>query len=130
MGKCIDLIGQTFNRLTVAKRVENDKFGNAQWLCRCNCESKNEIIVATGSLNSGNTQSCGCLQREKVMITGNNNKKYNTYDLTGEYGIGYTSKGEEFYFDLEDYDKIKNYCWCKDRYGYIFNSYKCSKKIH
>lgn len=43
----------------------------------------------------------------------------NTYDLSGEYGIGYTSKGEEFYFDLEDYDKIKDYCWCysgKDKY--------------
>ena len=40
------------------------------------------------------------------------NKRYNTYDLTGEYGIGYTSKGEEFYFDLEDYERIKEYCWC------------------
>ena len=40
------------------------------------------------------------------------NKKFNTYDLSGEYGIGYTLKGEEFYFDLEDYDKIKDYCWC------------------
>ena len=42
-------------------------------------------------------------------------KKYNTYDLTGEYGIGYTSKGEEFYFDLEDYDKVKDYCWNKHK---------------
>ena len=39
------------------------------------------------------------------------NKKYNIYDLSGEYGIGYTRKGEKFYFDLEDYDKIKDYCW-------------------
>lgn len=36
----------------------------------------------------------------------------NIYDLTKEYGIGYTSNTkEEFYFDLEDYDKIKGYCW-------------------
>ena len=27
---------------------------------------------------------------------GGKNKKYNTYDLSGEYGIGYTSKGEKF----------------------------------
>lgn len=40
--------------------------------------------------------------------------KLNEYDLTGEYGIGYTSKGYEFYFDLEDYDKIKDYTWCRD----------------
>lgn len=46
-------------------------------------------------------------------------KQYNTYDLSGEYGIGYTLSGDEFYFDLEDYDKIKNYCWFKDPDGYL-----------
>jgi hypothetical protein len=55
------------------------------------------------------------------MQNGKNSKKYNQYDLTGEYGIGYTSKGEEFYFDLEDYDKIKNYCWYIDKDGYVIN---------
>jgi hypothetical protein len=40
------------------------------------------------------------------------NKKYNEYDLSGEYGIGYCSNTHtEFYFDLEDYEKIKDYCW-------------------
>ena len=34
-------------------------------------------------------------------------KKYNTYDLSGEYGIGYSNSGKEFYFDLDDYDLIK-----------------------
>ena len=46
-------------------------------------------------------------------------KQYNNYDLSGEHGIGYLFNGEEFYFDLEDYDKIKNYCWYKDSGGYI-----------
>lgn len=41
-------------------------------------------------------------------------RKYNRYDLSGEYGIGWTNKDEEFYFDLEDYDKIKDYCWYFD----------------
>ena len=54
-------------------------------------------------------------------------KKYNIYDLTGEYGIGYTSKGEEFYFDLEDYDKIKDYCWYIDN-GYVVNG--CNIRLH
>ena len=50
------------------------------------------------------------------------NKKYNKYDLKSfEYGIGYTLKGEEFYFDLEDYDKIKDYCW------HINKKYACTK---
>lgn len=38
--------------------------------------------------------------------------KGNEYDLTGEYGIGYCSPhGEPFFFDLEDYDKVKKYTW-------------------
>ena len=36
----------------------------------------------------------------------------NKYNLTGDIGIGYTyNTNQEFYFDLEDYDKIKEYCW-------------------
>ena len=39
-------------------------------------------------------------------------RKYNKYDLSGEFGIGWTSNtNKEFYFDLEDYSKIKDYCW-------------------
>ncbi len=47
-------------------------------------------------------------------------RKYNTYDLSGEYGIGYTSKGEEFYFDLEDYNKLKDYYWRINNNNYVF----------
>ena len=38
--------------------------------------------------------------------------KTNQYDLSGEFGIGWTSNTDrEFYFDLEDFDLIKDYCW-------------------
>ena len=41
-----------------------------------------------------------------------NRRKYCEYDLSGEYGVGYTNNnGNKFYFDIEDYDKIKNYSW-------------------
>ena len=46
-------------------------------------------------------------------------KYINKYDLSGEYGIGYTSKREEFWFDLEDYDKIKQYNWYITKSGYV-----------
>ena len=49
-------------------------------------------------------------------------KKYkqSRYDLSGEYGIGYTDiTNEKFIFDLEDYHKIKDYCWRKSTNGYI-----------
>ncbi|MFW9970261.1 MAG: HNH endonuclease [Candidatus Odinarchaeota archaeon] len=48
-----------------------------------------------------------------------NRRKQNKYDLTGKYGIGYTSKGEEFYFDFEDYETIKDYCWSINKLGYL-----------
>ena len=65
----------------------------------------------------GSSKSCGCLTKENTRKA---NKKYNIYDLTKEYGIGYASNtNKEFYFDLEDHDKIKNYCWRENDSGYI-----------
>lgn len=108
----IDLTGQKFGRLTVIERAENyiEKSGckRVQWFCQCDCGNTTKVIGK--NLKLGITKSCGCLQKDRASRA---KKKYNTYDLSGEYGIGYTSKNEEFYFDLEDYDKIKDYCWYK-----------------
>jgi hypothetical protein len=81
----------------------------AQWLCECNCDLHTQFIVAGDKIRSGHTKSCGCLVRE---LAGQRAKKYNRYDLSGNYGIGWTTNtNDEFYFDLDDYDKIKDYCW-------------------
>ena len=97
------------------------------WKCQCSCENNTILIVSQHSLKTGNTQSCGCLQRDRATDVGKNNKQYNKYDLSGDYGVGFTKQNESFYFDLEDYDKIKNYCWYKDKDGYIVN--KTDEKI-
>ena len=114
MNKLKDLKGQRFGRLVVIERAENFILPSGQpqtaWLCQCDCG--NILKTRSFSLTNGTTKSCGCLAKELRVAR---MKKYNTYDLTGEYGIGYTSKGEEFYFDLEDYDKIKDYCWNKHK---------------
>ena len=60
--KFIDLTGKKFGRLIVIKRVDNDKWRNTRWLCKCDCEV--EKIVYGRSLREGDTKSCGCLQRE------------------------------------------------------------------
>lgn len=108
-----NLVGQTFGKLTVLEQatdyISPQGKHMARWLCECSCSEHNRIIVGYTELKNGDTQSCGCLKREahRDMF-----KKYNKYDLSGEYGIGWTTNtNEEFYFDLEDYDKIKNYCW-------------------
>lgn len=61
-----DLTGQKFGRLTVIGRVE-DKLHpggqhSMQWLCQCECGNK--ASVCGYSLKRGDTQSCGCLQKE------------------------------------------------------------------
>ena len=106
-----DLTGQKFGRLTVLKQAEDyitpKGVCNAQWICECSCKEHNKIVVQGNNLKSGHTQSCGCLRSESLFDT---RKKYNDYDLTGEFGVGWTKNtNKEFYFDLEDYDLIKNY---------------------
>lgn len=108
-----DLIGKVFGRLTVIEQAEDYIYPNgkrrSQWLCECSCEEHNRVVVEGTNLRSGNTTSGGCVNREKAVEY---NKKYNQYDLSGEFGIGWTTNtGREFYFDLEDFDKIKEYCW-------------------
>ena len=114
-----DLTGRKFGRLTVLERGANDNSRGTKWWCKCECGNK--VLVSRHSLVLGLTKSCGCYQREKSRENGKQNKKYNTYDLSGDFGKGYTSKGEEFWFDKKDYDKIKDYCWYFDKKtGYLF----------
>jgi hypothetical protein len=54
----IDITGQSFNKLKVIKRVENNNYGNAQWLCKCLCGE--EKVFQGTHLRSGKPQSCGC----------------------------------------------------------------------
>lgn len=120
MSKARDLTDLKFGRLTVVKRVEDYVYPNGyrevQWLCNCDCG--NEVVVRGKALTKKNTtQSCGCLQRESV-------KKFNEYDLTDEYGRGYLISGEEFLFDLEYYDLIKDFYWHKNSRGYITSNTK------
>ena len=62
MGKFVDLTRMKFNKLTVITRAENGKFGNAKWLCQCDCG--NITIVASKHLKTGETKSCGCLKKD------------------------------------------------------------------
>lgn len=129
-----NLVGREFGRLKVLEQAEDyvrpsNGRHYARWLCECSCEEHNLVtVLGLHLVNKNGTRSCGCLSREWAS---NLNKKYNTYDLSGEYGIGYCSNTDTpFYFDLEDYDKIKDYCWSehirKDGYHELtaWDSYK------
>lgn len=57
----VDLTGKMFGRLKPLYYIKGGK-----WHCQCQCENKTELDVDTRNLNSGHTQSCGCLQKEKA----------------------------------------------------------------
>ena len=111
-----DLIGKKFGKLTILEEFTKNK--KTYCICKCDCDNKTIKEVRKDGILNHTTVSCGCKR----------NHKYNTYNLTNDYGIGYTEKGEEFYFDLEDYDKIKTRYWhFKEKY--IRSSKKKEEKI-
>lgn len=132
MGNFKDLTGMKFGRWTVIKRGEDYISPNGRhktrWLCLCDCqlnlpeEEREYHLVTAYDLKHGTSKSCGCLNRE---ITSKTLKKYNKYDLDSkEYGIGYTNNTDkygrnEFWFDKEDYNLIKDYCWYFDGKNYV-----------
>ncbi len=79
MSTLIDLTNKLFRRLIVIKRTNNDKQGRSRWLCKCDCGK--EIIVSSTHLQSGKTQSCGCLNIDKITKHGHNKngKQSKTY---------------------------------------------------
>ena len=85
MPKKIDLTGQTINRLLVIREYGRTKSGKVTWLCRClgknGDDCGNEVVVRSDHLLSGNTKSCGCLQRERSTTHGCRHEPwYNTYE--------------------------------------------------
>lgn len=88
MSKFVDLTGQRFGRLVVVQFAEI-KNGQTLWICLCDC---GEGKVINGShLKNGNTQSCGCLQKERIAesnrnrFLGEENKRSGKFiDLTGQ----------------------------------------------
>lgn len=118
-------IGKKFNRLLVIEELGLNSHNKMVYKCLCDCGNTTNVIGS--HLKSGNTKSCGCYMREISLNPKPYKRKYNEFDLSGDFGIGFTIKGEEFYFDLEDYDKIKDFCWRNHR-GYIETSIRKNKK--
>lgn len=92
------------SHIEVLYRSDEPVKNQTLWVCKCCLCGKIKTINGR-ALRLGEVLSCG------------EHRNNNTYDLSGEYGICYTAKGTPFYFDLEDYDLIKDYAWY-ERLGY------------
>lgn len=67
MTKQIDLLGQTFGRLTVVAQSESSGEGKTRWLCKCECG--NETIVYGRYLRNGKSKSCGCWRKDYLSAS-------------------------------------------------------------
>lgn len=72
-------IGNRYNRLLVIEEVEPDKNGFRRFLCHCDCGNKH--VVSGAKLRNGNTQSCGCYNKD--CRVGEKSYRYN-HNLTDE----------------------------------------------
>ena len=108
-----DLTDREFGSLKVIERDwDHDSRQGVYWICECKCGNRKSIRSA--DLLNGKTKTCGHCH------------DHNKYDLSGEYGVGYTANGTRFLFDKEDYPKIVPYTWGTDAYGYIVAHYRDS----
>jgi hypothetical protein len=93
-----DLTAQVFKKITVLRRVKNGRWGNVQWLCRCECGR--EIVVRSNHLVSERTKSCG--------------KCPNRFELfSGDIAIWLDMKDHDVvcWIDAADYPLVKDYRW-------------------
>lgn len=117
-----DLVGKKYGLLTVTSFAgyiyDSQNCKRRIWNCTCDCGNiKNNVLEK--SLKSGNVKSCGCLISTTPKKTAKKYKKYNRYELTEEICKGFDYKGDVFYFDLDDYEKIKEYCWIVKSNKYV-----------
>lgn len=63
--RAIDLTGQRFGRLVVLEKSESSRPRFLRWLCKCDCGV--EHVVLGAALRGGNTLSCGCLSRDRLV---------------------------------------------------------------
>lgn len=75
-----NIAGQTFNKLTAIKFIENKKGGHAFWLFKCDCGK--EKIIAASNVTTNRTKSCGCLiGTTKIHGMSNHSKNIDTLSL-------------------------------------------------
>lgn len=67
-----NLSGERFDRLLVLNRTNERYKSTGSFIWKCLCECGKVVRIPTSSLTTGNTRSCGCLNREKSVERGKN----------------------------------------------------------
>lgn len=77
-----DVTGQKFNHLTALGFSHKDKNRKTYWDFLCDCG--NIKTLRLDCVKNGNTQSCGCLKREKSLMNLNRNGRKPMYGDIGK----------------------------------------------
>lgn len=101
------LIGQRFGKLTVIKRVENNRYNQVCYLCKCDCGG--ELITSADHLRKGNTNSCGCIKSKGEMRVAQWLQKHNIhYQAQYSFDDIFLSSGRRPFFDFALLDENNN----------------------
>lgn len=110
-------IGQQFGRWTVIKQLP-PKNGKSVCICRCSCDKNVEREVSVYNLIHNYSKSCGCLISEETTKRNKLLARNNKFIKTDNHYVGILPNGLEFLFDIDDYDKVSQYCWTLSGVGY------------
>ena len=130
--------GERFGRLTLLRLGEpyinpfNGK-SKQRYYCSCDCgkytESNPKLIVYE-TMKSGLVTSCGCYRKEIATQTCQSRALGNQYEFHNGYIVGYASNNNQpFYFDVNDYVKVKDYTWYMNKLKYIV-THRNNKSIY
>lgn len=119
-----DLTGRIFGNLIVLEQtddlIERNGKHRPRWKCKCQVCGDDNVIINSQLLKRGTAKQCkSCNGRATAERSRKLYKKYNDYEIQEDYVIMYTSKGEPFFVDLEDFWKVRDICWHMDNKGYI-----------
>lgn len=108
------------SRLTVIRQTDDyvspSGERKAQWLCECNCDEHNQVIVVGSMAKCGKIKSCGCLHSEQAVLNGKHACKNNEYELFDDYvRLKFTNVDDYFYVSLSDFNLISQYSWHRRR---------------
>jgi hypothetical protein len=118
MSRFINQSGKVFGNLKVISKNGVNKKGETLWNCKCKCG--NDVIVRTYMLNNGTKTDCGTCPLVKTRITPINVKfKEISYIRKNDYIIGIDKRGNQFLFDLDDFERLKEYNWHLDANQYV-----------
>lgn len=108
-----NIIGNKYSRLLVVNQYYKHDGKRNRLYCFCICDCGETVEVRYDGVTSGETNSCGCYHIDVVRNT-------NTYSIVDNYVIGITNNTDkEFYFDLDEYDKVNEIGWSENDKGYI-----------